>query len=175
MAVSSVITLPAQPASGSSVYIPLGGGDGWVSPISAYSVLNQVTMDASGTTATCRINFDARWQNILVYSSGLTTGVAGAQDFQTFLVQQEPSASGHRARGFGTGIQLGINDECVYTWNPPLILNQQRVVISTDNTDGGVLLQFAWIFCFNIRVYEKVPLATILASIPSIAGQNVVL
>lgn len=173
MSVSDTVVLPAQPAEGSSVYLPLGGGDGWTAPLSAYSVLHSLTMDASGGVASIATTFDARFENILVSLAGLTTGVAGAQDFQEFLIQDQPPAAGHRARAFGEGIQTGISDECIFNWAPPLILFQNRCVTTAPNTDNGILHQFAWIFCFNIRVFEKVPLNIILGSIPSIQGQNV--
>lgn len=152
----------------------MGGGDGWTSPLGAYACAPQITMDASGSVASITIRFDERFESILVVAQSVITGIVGLSDTQMNLIQKEPDPAGIRARAMGEGIQTGINDQCVFAWSPPLIISQDRYVCTTDNVDGGLLNSLAWIFCFNIRVYEKIPLNVILASIPSRETQNVV-
>jgi len=173
VAVNSTFTLPNQPAAGNATWFPLGG-DGWISPKAALSVEQQLTMDASGGIASCACFMDPRFESIVVQAQAVVTGVAANAEFQMFLIQNQP-ATGNRVRAFGTGLRMAtIDNDCLFSWAPPLVGDQNRIVVQADNVNGGVLEFQLWIFLFNIRVFEKVPLSTILSSIPSITGQNVV-
>lgn len=172
MAVVSDMQLPDQPATGSAVWVPLGG-DGWVAPVAAFSVLNQVVMDASGTTATAIVRFDPRFESICVLAQSLVTGFSSSVENELSLIQKEP-ATGHRAQAFGDGIFMNtLSDHSLFSWSPPLLIGQDRIQCVVVNTDGDTLNFRVQVYMFNIRVFEKVPLNVILASIPSIEGQNV--
>lgn len=177
MAVATTTVLPGQPGDGVTVYHPLGG-NGYDAPNAAYSVLTDLTMDASGGLAVARTNFDEKFSAILVNIDCLVTGLTAAQEFEVSLVQRPTGsgfASGTRMRGHGTGIFTDtVGDRVLYQWSPPLLIDQDHVICSCPNIDTGVLHTMCYIYLFNIRVFELVPLHTILASIPSRQSQNVV-
>lgn len=175
MTVSSTVTLPAQPSTGQAIYHPLGG-DGWLAPKAAFTVFNTLAMDASGGNSVSTIVFDSRFESILVLMQAHLTGGVAAAEFEAQLIQNPRIDSGNagiRVRAFGTSIFLdALSDQNLWTWAPPLLVNQASASITTPNVDGDTVHQFAWIFMYNIRVFEKVPLNVILSSIPSIAGQT---
>lgn len=174
MAVTSDFTLPAQPPAGTAIWHPLGG-DGWIAPKAAFSVNQTLAMDASGGTATMTCRFDERFQNICVYVQTLTSALLAAVETEFSLVQR-PTPPGLRARGFGTGLFMDtLGDDSLFTWSPPVLLNQDRVEAVLVNTTGGTTALFAFIYMFNIRVYEETPLNVLLQSIPQYERQNTVL
>ena len=133
-------------------------------------------MDASGGNAVATTRFDPRFQSILVHAQSLVVGLVGAVETEAGLVTRDPPAAPNRARAFGTGIHTGdINAQTLFSWRPPHLLFQNRLQMDVVNTDTGTLHQFAFIFLFNIRVYEEIPLNVILASLPSTERQNVTL
>lgn len=174
MAVSLDFTFPDQPAgNGSSVYRPLAG-NGFTSPHSLFTANGQLAMDVSGTTAIVTINFDVRFSSICVLAQGLITGLTGAKEYECELVTDQPAGGKHRARAFGTGITTDtLTDDCFFSWSPPLIMFGESISMKVVNTDSGVLNFLVWVYNYAIDAPHRVPLSVLLASVPSIEGQNV--
>ncbi len=173
MAVSVSNTLPAQPTNGSAVYVPLGG-NGFTAPLSYYSVLSQLTGDASGGASTITIQLDSRFEAIVTLAQSFQTGGAAAVQHEAQLLQRQPTSAKHRARASGTGqFEGNVSSVSLFSWSPPLVIDPESIILKCDNVDGDIHNALVWVFNYNKRASEKTPLNGLLASIPSIEGQNV--
>ncbi len=173
VAVAQTDSLPDQPAIGASVYRPLGG-DGWTAPHAQYSVLQQITGDMSGGTSTLILDLDTRWMNIVYLLETLYTGSTTTVDSAMYVISEYPPNARHRARVFGEMLFLStLNDQGLLTWNPPLIVDAESVASELENGNNAIHNFNSWIYCFQKRALEKVPLNVLLAALPSTQFANV--
>ncbi len=139
MAVSGTVALPAQPASGSTDYVPLGG-DGKSAPIAYYIVNVEVAGDASGGTATTRIDFDTRYTSVVTWLNFIVDTAAAAPDFLMFThvgtpATQTAPAIVSTAPFVATTI---TSANAAFLWYPPPILYSQRGNASAVSLNVGV-------------------------------------
>lgn len=175
MSVAVEDSLPAQPANGSSVYRPLGG-DGWTAPHALYSTLSQLASDASGDDSDITLNLDTRFMNIVFLMEQLLVGFSSAREGEMQVIGDRPTGALHRVRMFGLQIHLGTvgGNRGLLSWNPPLIVDAESVFSQTENTGVGPTHNLlCLIYCFQKRALEKIPLNSLLASIPSVQFANV--
>ncbi len=165
--VTETVTLPAQPTTGSTTFVPLGG-DGFIAPKFAYAVRNfLLTGDATGTFVQQTIEMDERWCALVA--------------FVEFTIQQATSAdaefqlsvsSDKSAELIDSGLQVAVNSsvsslEVGHLWNPPpLVLpgagDNARIRLQTLNVDGDIVRLSAYIYLFDVRVRETTPMGPLL-------------
>ncbi len=75
MAVASTVQLPAQPTTGLTETIPLGG-NGFSAPHSIVAVELELANDASGGLSSLVINMDPRYTSLVSYITHTTTSAA---------------------------------------------------------------------------------------------------
>jgi hypothetical protein len=120
-----------------------------------------VTGDATGGNATARVNADPRFGHLvtLMGATQLSNVTPGQNVF--FSLDDSPTAF-----GFGDLHAETLAGICVASWNPPPLIQVSTWSCSIPNVDGDAL-QFAyWVYNFNIRARERVPLDILLASVP---------
>lgn len=165
MAITEEITLPNQPAVGSVEYIPLGG-DGWVSPRSAYLIDMRITGDVSGGRVTLTVNRDPRFEHIVSFIQ-LESDSATATEYIFNL---------HRAKvvAHNTGAVKQVNlsslDFTSIAWNPTPMIEPTKWSAIFNNVDA---IEYKWmslVYNYNIRASEKIPLGTLFASLPRTAS-----
>jgi len=167
LTVSVSDALPGQPTVGSSVYRPLGG-DGFTAPLAQYSVLQQLTGDATGARSNVTLGLDDRWMSIVSLLEIHLTGGGSVREGIMEVRADRPSSGVHRARGFGQMIFLStLSSEGLLSWNPPIVLDALSIFYTTVNVDTAIMNCRAQIYCFQKRALEEVPLNVILASLPS--------
>lgn len=173
MSVTDTVVLPAQPTNGSTVYRPLGG-DGWTAPHAVYSVLTQVSGDASAGINQAIIETDKRFQSIVVNVEVLFTGDTTTVEGLIEVIADQPVGTQHRVTMMGTMLFLStLNDFGLLSWSPPVVLGLDFVLSEIQNINNTINNTKAMIYVFQKRVFEKVPLNTILASLPSTQWANV--
>ena len=166
MAITETLVLPAQPASGTVTYVPMGG-DGFSAPFAAY-VINSFrqTGDAGGGSLAANVTMDQRYTSLASY---VTTIVQQAIDADIDIrYRLAGAAGGGQAHGelleftSGTISAATINN----TWVPePEILpggggasiSQTIVNLLNDVFDLSAL-----IYLFDIRARELTPMGPLL-------------
>lgn len=170
MAVSEEITLPAQGSNAQNHYSVLGG-DGWTSPQSVHEVAMSLPGAAGGGNSTITVNFDPRFQGIMTYVLARNDGASTAIEILLTLGPGAPR-SVPQAQAFFNQIPLNsLATSNVATWCPPPLPHFRKITSLMVNTDGDTHKLFFYLYNFNIRVLEKVPLAIILASLPRADSQ----
>lgn len=164
MSVSSSLTLPAQPAIGSSFFVPLGG-DGFTSPMSMFEVAITQDSDASGGTNVATVNFDTRFESVVVRAEIAVDSVTAAADYAMVLNQSQSNRIGIRTQGqTDFNALVGINHAA---WDLPPIMNAQNIRFEADNVDATETAFFSClVYNFNIDASRRMPLAILLASLP---------
>jgi len=174
VSVSFTVALPAQPPSGSTDIVPLGG-DGFVAPESATHFSGIIQGDGSGGFASIQVGFDPRWVQLVSYVSlkivGIAADVNAQQEirvtaFETFIVT---NTAPYKAI---TGITGSPNN---LLWTPPAILlsagaspltNGPYYRFYTDNPGVGNNVQVSMrVYNFNKRARELVPLDKLMSSL----------
>lgn len=171
MAVSEDFTLPAQPTSGSVVFVPLGG-DGFTAPRFAY-MLNKVALtgDVSGGAATITARMDLRFVSLVSYVTGQIQQGTSADAEHRFTLSSDFVAE-QVSQGDITAISSTIAAfEIAKTWFPaPVLLpggnlsasERSRIIMKFLNVDDDVYEMAALIYCFDIRVREETPMGPLL-------------
>lgn len=164
MSVSVAVTLPAQPAVGSTFFVPLGG-DGLTSPISMFEVAVNLDSDASGGTNVCTINFDNRFESVVVRAEMAIDSALAAVDYAIVLNQAQSNRVGVRTQGLTNFEALtGINHAA---WDLPPIMNARNIRFETDNVDDTETAFYTClVYNFDIDASRRMPLAILLASLP---------
>lgn len=161
MAITQEITLAAQPAVGTTELIPLGG-NGWISPQSAFLVDFRVTGDATGGRITLTVNRDERFEHI-VSMLQLESDSATATEYIFNL---------HRGKvvTHNVGTQKAVNlsslDFTSIAWNPTPMIAPTKWSAIFDNVDTIVSKWMILIYNFNIRASEMIPLSVLFQSLP---------
>jgi len=170
MAVSSIVTLPAQPTVGASIWIPLGG-DGVYAPIGYFDVLNQVVGDASGGNATLQINFDRRYTNLLSFVNVGVQADTAAGDFQIAMEEIDGAALGLAVNGTLPGVaETFVTVNSAYMWYPPPVFypgaGQVRAVF--PNVDATETYQATvQVFAYNRDVRSRMNMTWLHQIVPS--------
>lgn len=160
MAVSDIFTLPAQPGTGTSSYVPLAG-NGFSSPHSMWIIDAQLTMDASGGDASVRVSFDPRFSciaQVLSIESTDTTQRAGE-----FNITVQDSAAFFSVAKL---LEVGVAADHLALWSPPPIVRADRFIVRTPNIDTFELRARMILLNYDINAPTRSPLATLLASLP---------
>jgi len=169
ISVTADLVLPAQPTSGTTTYIPLGG-DGFTSPIAAYAVnAFALTGDASSGTATQTVTLDDRYCGLVSFVSfNIAQGTPADADFRAFI----NSSTGFSIpqimdAGVVTAIAAAFGLEINHTWNcPPVMLaggtDVGRITLAVENVLSDVMKLFTLIYIFDIRVRETTPMGPLL-------------
>ncbi len=156
MAITDETTLPAQPASGTTVLVPLGG-NGFTAPKSLFYVTVNLTGDATGGLLSIDVKRDERFEQLVDFM--VIQNAGGAVVYRMDLFRD----LGSRALVIGTSnadttISTGM-------WSPPALIDPHSYRLSTANVDGvQVKLKMA-IYNFDVRASELVPLELLLASV----------
>lgn len=172
MAVSATLTLPGQPASGNSIFEPLGG-DGTRAPLGCYQSSVAVAGDAGGGNATLTINFDPRYTNLCAWINLTVASAAAAPDFQCRL---------HGGTGtitpdvhvVGTMPHQAVETpNAAFLWFPPPLyfiqLGQIRMsVLNVDVTETYTLI--TQIYCFHPEVTRITPLPLLQLNVPGVSA-----
>lgn len=161
MTVNVDLVLPAQPVSGSTIYIPLAG-NGYTSPHSAFAVSAVVTMDASGGVAALRLARDERWEHLVVLMAALVsnTTVAPIQ----FDITSTSTAVSFVTSKIPT-LLPGGTQAAIFT--PPPIINPITMNIRAANVDSFTLTASFMVYNFKIDASKQIPLDVLLASVPT--------
>lgn len=170
MSVAETITLPAQGALSANVQSPLGG-DGWTAPQSVHEVAISLAGIAGGGTNTITVNFDPRYQGVVTYVQARQSDASTSIECQISLLPGG-TRSTPQATAFFNAIPVNsIAGTNMVTWCPPPLPHFRVLQSIFPNVDGDVHTLFFYLYNFNIRVLEKVPLNIILASLPRADSQ----
>ena len=173
ISVTEDLVLPAQPASGVTNYIPLGG-DGYTAPFAAYAV-NAFTLtgDATGGRVELKVTMDARYCSLVQYLN-MTNLQAATADAEFRFVLGAALAAGAVPQQTLSGDITAINGNISggvatlnQTWSPaPFILPGGDVLPFVMgqmlNVDTDVYTIRTYVFLFNIRVREVTPMGPLL-------------
>ncbi len=171
MAVAITNQLPDQPVLGLNTYSPLGG-DGWTAPHSVAEVSVGSAGDASAGNNVITVTFDPRFQSIVAYvrlsNSSASAGIEMNLSMFPALPRSQP-----QLQAFANAVPVNaLSTTNNFTWAPPPIPGLSRLQATTTNTNGDSLTLMAYIFQFQRRALELVPLNVILAALPR--GDNMV-
>ncbi len=174
MAVSSTVTLPAQPTVGESAFTPLGG-DGKLAPLGCYLTRINVVGDASGTTATLQINLDPRYTNLVAWVLVGAQAMAAAGEFEVRLLDQAvPSVPTIDIVGTLPHVaEATFVNNASFLWYPPPVYFQQKgiiqsIVVNIDATETYKLT--AQIYCFDANVLRLAPLPFLQWNVPGVSA-----
>ncbi len=165
MAVAETLNLPAQPTTGSSFQRPLGG-NGWTAPASVYEIGMSLAGDVTGGNSDMIINFDPRYIGIVTYIELRRNVSAGALEMRLSLIARGAALGPQAEAAFNAVPEIDMDSINYCSWNPPPIPSFDSLGARTPNTDGTTGTLFMFLYNFNIRVLEKIPLNIILASLP---------
>lgn len=169
MAVDDTFTLPDQPATGSTRYIPLGG-DGWSNPHSMYEITVSLIGDATGGQNVILVNMDGRWECTVIVADGVISA-----NLSRTLVFEIRANGGAFSRGIidtkqgGAGIGVASSQ-----YSPPPLFDVQSIALRGQNIDMETNILNVWIYNFRKGAKNRVPMNSLLASIPrasAIAGE----
>ncbi len=167
IAVSSTVTLPDQPTSGTVSYVPLGG-DGFSAPFASYNIRSMgVTGAAGGGSAVLRVNMDPRFCSLVAFIALQNAQVSALDaDFKVRIASDRMAVPTHS--GLITAINASVASVTVSTtWEPPPIvlpgggansfLDTRMLNVDSDEYTIDVL-----IYLFDIRVRELTPMGPLL-------------
>ncbi len=172
MTVAETVTLPSQPASGSTTFLPLGG-DGWTAPMSAYGVAINLAGDASGGNSTITLEFDPQYVSVLNYVSG---GIVGSGvDLDVGLVLRTGAENVTLSLLLPESLAGGILASNTVLWTPPLLLldpglSGVNLQFSSVNVDGDSNFLNCRVYNFRRGVAQRTPLDKLIASMPRASG-----
>ena len=169
MAVTSEVTLPAQPAAGAVTYQPLGG-DGFTAPLAAMTFNVQLTHDASGGSAEISVRPDPQWVSVLNYTQ---VGVIGATVDTPVALTFD---SGHETFTIPVNLPEALAGGSLVSnaalWTPPLVLLDVHpgadpvIKYSLTNTNGDTSIMNGRFYCFRKGVAQRVPLNVLVSALP---------
>lgn len=172
MSVSASVTLPAQPAIGSSSYLPLGG-NGKQAPHGCYVVEAGVVGDAGGGTASITVNLDTRYTNLVAYMNPQVISAAAAPDFHIFI-GPGVSVGGAPVTICGTMPHTVIGaPNAAFLWYPPPMYFRQGgtmalTMLNVDVTETYSIV--AQIYTFDPQVTLLTPLPLLQWNVPGVSA-----
>ncbi len=168
MSVTATLQLPEQPASGSTIWVPLGG-NGYTAPHSMFEVDLQLANDASGGDTRLFILTDPRWESI-IHRVELVVASSAAQ--AEFTLNLNISA----IAGFPPKVPMNLSGEMDFStltgtsaawWDLPPHIDAQQISCTLDNVDATeTSIIRAWVYNFHKDASQRVPLGVLLSSIP---------
>ncbi len=174
MAVEALVTLPDQPAQGTTIEQPLGG-NGWTAPHSAHACDISVVSDGTGGASTLRVHTDPRWTCVIAYMLSRVTTPTADYPLSQIIVMG-------RFAGFCqvTGV-VDISDaptgkSAGRLWTPPGIIGTTSEPPSSgtpmygesvvNNIDTEAHSLHIRVYNFEKDAQRRVPLSVLLASLP---------
>ena len=169
ISVTSTVTFPAQPTTGSLRYIPLGG-DGFSAPFAAYELSGHgVTGDASSGSASLIVKMDPRFTSLVSFASvGMVQPTATDRDIAMLL-----AGAGTQALQVAQVAVDALVDAATIrkSWVPvPVILPGgitsgslvPQLTVKMLNVDTASYTLTTMIYVFNIRARELTPMGPLL-------------
>ncbi len=171
MSVASTVILPAVPTDGTTRYEPFAGA-GYMAPLAEYFTRVNLTMDASGGTASVFIQFDERYTSAVSFINFHIVGSATAVEYA--ITMQNTGQPGEAFAITVTGRTVLIDSSrTVFNnsllWYPPALWFEQsgELIVVVDNVDGDSLHVKAQILLFDADVRNKVPLNILMLNLPA--------
>lgn len=174
MSVSSSVQLPAQPASGRTVFTPLGG-DGIGAPLACYLVDIDIAGDAGGGVASLQIFGDPRFTNLVAWMNIKATSAATATDF-LMQIEDAVSTTVPKPQIVGTLPQIDpslFGANAAFLWYPPPIYfpGTGNFQVVTENVDATEVYTLALqVYCFNVDVLQLTPLPFLQWNVPGVSA-----
>lgn len=162
MAVTTEVTLPAQPASGSTLLHPLGG-NGFHSPHSVYHGLVNSSGDASGGDHIVRVYLDNRYLSLVATFEALVQGMSADLVADLFIVEETGSSIALRTTAAYLPVGSLASDAVIH-WNPePFLIsansaNQSEIRLLMANTNGIDLTIRYHIYNFDKMARHRIPI-----------------
>lgn len=129
-----------------------------------------LTGDATGGLNTITVNFDPRYSGVCSYVRVARQSAASIEMQLTLL--PAPPRNTPQAQAFFNATPLNsISGNNLGTWCPPPLPHFRQLKSAVPNSDTLIHTLFVYVYNFDIRAFEKVPLATILASLPRADSQ----
>jgi len=161
VAVSEVVSLPAQPSAGDGVLFSPLGGDGRSAPLGIYELGAQVTGDAGGGNATVQINMDPRYTSMVAYCAPFVVADTAETEFVAQIVDLVLFVPNLRVVGTMPFVTEGFSSRnSTFLWYPPPIwLNGNgSIIVSFVNVDATETYGLtASIFVFDRNVRQLAP------------------
>ncbi len=169
MSVSSVFELPAQPTTGSAVWVPLGG-DGVTAPLGYYDVVTTIVGDVSGGTAQLRVDFDPRYTNLCAWANVKIIADTAAGDFAIHL-NPNATTAGLTIVGTMPGVAEAVfSTNSAYLWFPPPLFHagEGTLIAFWANVDATETYSLsAQIFVYDRDVRNRMNMTWLHQLIPS--------
>lgn len=169
ISVSEILTLPAQPVSGTLERIPLGG-DGFTAPIAAYVIQDfALTGDAGGNNVSHHVAMDERFCSLVAYMS-IRNVQATELDADVLMQVGGPRNPILTRQELVVATDSNISTTTIATtWNPTPYMLPGGGALSNCNTRvlnvlGDVVSLDVLIYLFNISVREKTAMGPLLWS-----------
>jgi len=176
VSVTETVILPAQPASGSTFYRPLGG-DGIIAPHSMIAINVVLAHDASAGFVRIDVRFDDRYSSLMPWC-GIAVEGAAADVVARCVVSTGANNLPIVETPTLTQGPAGLSDpNCALIWKPPPYVipgGQDRGTMSFQvvNTNGDTSELSMYVLQFDIDVLRKTPLPILLASVGPMAGSS---
>lgn len=120
MSVALTTTLPAQPATGTTIWEPYGGS-GYTAPLGRFLCRHTLVGDASGGTASITINLDSRYTNLIGWMASIVQVDAAAGDFALLISIDASTPAVHVCGTLPSVATTLIGANSSYVWQPPAI------------------------------------------------------
>lgn len=167
MSITETVVLPAQPGTGTAVYVGLGG-NGYSSPFAAYAVHDfEQTGDAGAGSVTFKITMDVRYVSLVSYVTWNGNQVASADADYRLSVGSSPGAPNWLENGVAVAIAAGVSSNTIgKTFQPtPALLpgNQDaHINVKVKNVLNDVHKVSALIYLFRHDVRQVAPIGPLL-------------
>lgn len=171
MAVQETFILPAQPAIGRAMYIPLGG-NGFTAPHAAYHIVGAgIDCDVSGGSASVICQLDDRFVSLVSFWMFQSESAAADVDFRFTLAGGLSPIDVNQGTAAAVDADAGNGFRASASWIPPTVLMpggavgspSNRLTCHIPNVDGTKLACSGMIYCFNIRAREVIPMNVLLS------------
>jgi len=173
VSVAETLILPNQPTSGIVSRISLGG-DGFSSPMAAYTVANfQLTGDGTGGQVTFTVQLDDRFCALVAYASIGASQPTATNISVRFRLDSAPTGQGFAPQVYQPSVvanSLNLNAQTIRAqWTPHAVITPGSDVINLScaiiNVDLVVHNFSAMIYLFNINARQRVPIEYLLRAV----------
>ncbi len=172
MSVAANVTIPAQPAVGTTDLQPLGG-NGVTAPHSCYIVRVVLVGDASGGSAIVGINGHLKYTNLCAWMNLRIQADTAAGEFSS-TISQADGIAGPTIVGTIPGIaEASFTTNSTFLWYPPPLYfsGSGRWTAAYVNVDATETYELeAQIYCFDIDVLRKAPLPILQWNVPGVSA-----
>ncbi len=161
MSINASVTLPSQPATGSTVIRPLGG-DGYTSPQSYYLAEITTASDASGGTITLNIVTDPQFQSVISIVNLALLGASADVLASIGMFTQESDVVFQTIGNMLFDADAGQH----MLYSPPPLFPCRRIRTVIDNVDAQTFEFAILVYNFKRDAFQKVPLNILLDALP---------